>query len=143
MPPLDPKNPIAVGASSYDLGMIIQEQDGNVHPPKVLIAKDSPLGTQLSRTLRFTKEGKQQPTLQLIEGTRFGNMTWNRLGKLPLQTCFEGRTDADPLQLSVETDSSGLLTIMFPGNRARHTVNASKPPPKPSGSGSVPKPAHF
>jgi serine/threonine protein kinase len=110
MPPLDPKNPIAVGASSYDLGMIIQEQDGNVHPPKVLIAKDSPLGTQLSRTLRFTKEGKQQPTLQLIEGTRFGNMTWNRLGKLPLQTCFEGRTDADPLQLSVETDSSGLLT---------------------------------
>jgi hypothetical protein len=37
-------------------------------------------------------------------------MTWNRLGKLPLQTCFEGRTEADPLQLSVETDSSGLLT---------------------------------
>jgi serine/threonine protein kinase len=110
MPPLDPKNPIAVGASSYDLGMVVQEQDGTVHPPKVLIPKDTPLGHQLSRTLRFTKEGKQQPTLQLIEGTRFGNLTWNRLSRLPLQTCFDGRSQADPLQLTIETDSSGLVT---------------------------------
>ena len=37
-------------------------------------------------------------------------MTWNRLSRLPLQTCFDGRSEADPLQLTVETDPSGLVT---------------------------------
>ena len=109
MPPLDPKNPIAVGASSYDLGVIIQEHDGNVHAPKVLIAKDTPVGQQISRTLRFTREGKRQPSLQFVEGTRFGNLTWTRLANIDLQTCFEGRKIADPLQLTLETDSNGVL----------------------------------
>jgi hypothetical protein len=27
-----------------------------------------------------------------------------------LQTCFDGRSQADPLQLTIETDSSGLVT---------------------------------
>jgi serine/threonine protein kinase len=109
MPPLDAKNPLAYGASSYDLGLIIQERDGNVHPPKVLIARDTPLGQQISRTLRFTREGKQQPVLQFIEGTRFGSMNWNRLASVDLQTCFEGRNTADPLQLNLETDNNGML----------------------------------
>jgi serine/threonine protein kinase len=109
MPPLDAKNPLAYGASSYDFGLIIQEPDGNVHPPKVLIAKDTPLGSQISRTLRFTREGRKQPTLQFIEGTRFGNLNWNRLASIDLQTCFEGRKEADPLQLNLETDLNGML----------------------------------
>jgi molecular chaperone DnaK (HSP70) len=109
MPPLDSKNPLAYGASSYDFGLIIQEPDGNVHPPKVLIAKDTPLGNQISRTLRFTREGRRQPTLQFIEGTRFGNLNWNRLASVDLQTCFEGRKEADPLQLNLETDLNGML----------------------------------
>lgn len=109
MPPLDAKNPLAYGASSYDFGLIIQEPGGQVHPPKVLISKDTPLGQQISRTLRFTREGKLQPTLQFIEGTRFGNLNWNRLASVDLQTCFEGRLSADPLQLNMETDASGML----------------------------------
>jgi molecular chaperone DnaK (HSP70) len=109
MPPLDSKNPLAYGASSYDFGLIIQEPDGNVHPPKVLIAKDTPLGSQISRTLRFTREGRKQPTLQFIEGTRFGNLNWNRLASIDLQTCFQERKEADPLQLSLETDLNGML----------------------------------
>jgi len=109
MPPLDAKNPLAYGASSYDFGLIIQEPGGNVHPPKILVAKDTPLGHQVSRTLRFTREGKTQPTLQFIEGTRFGNLNWNRLASVDLQTCFEGRQTADPLQLSLETDTNGML----------------------------------
>lgn len=109
MPPLDAKNPLAYGASSYDLGLIIQEPGGNVHPPKTLISKDTPLGHQVSRTLRFTREGKTQPTLQFIEGTRFGNLNWNRLASIDLQTCFEGRQTADPLQLNLETDANGML----------------------------------
>jgi serine/threonine protein kinase len=109
MPPLDAKNPIAYGASSYDFGLIIQEPGGHVQPPKVLIAKDTPLGQQVSRTLRFTREGKQQPVLQFVEGTRFGSLNWNRLASVDLQTCFEDRHTADPLQLNLETDINGML----------------------------------
>ena len=109
MPPLDAKNPVAFGASSYDFGLIIQERDGNVHPPKVLISKDTPSGHSISRTLRFSREGKQQPVLQFIEGTRLGNLHWNRLASIDLQNCFAGREQADPLQLTMETDASGML----------------------------------
>ncbi|MCY3006792.1 MAG: Hsp70 family protein [Planctomycetota bacterium] len=109
MPPLDAKNPVAFGASSYDFGLIIQERDGNVHPPKVLIPKDTTCGHSISRTLRFSREGKQQPLLQFIEGTRFGNLHWNRLASIDLQNCFEGRVHADPLQLTMETDANGML----------------------------------
>jgi serine/threonine protein kinase len=109
MPPLDAKNPVAFGASSYDFGLIIQERDGNVHPPKVLIPKDTPGGHSISRTLRFSREGKQQPLLQFIEGTRFGNLHWNRLASIDLQNCFAGREQADPLHLTMETDTNGML----------------------------------
>ena len=122
MPPLDSKNPVACGASSYDFGLIIQEPGGHVHPPKVLIAKDTPLGQQVSRTLRFTREGKQQPILQFVEGTRFGSLNWNRLASIDLQTCFEDRRTADPLQLNLETDTNGMLNssiTWLAGNQQR------------------------
>jgi serine/threonine protein kinase len=108
MPPVDTMAPAANGATTYDLGMIVQEEVGNQHPPKILIPRDTPAGYQVSRTLRFSKEGKQQPVLQFVEGTRLGSSTWSRLSKIDLQTCFEGRTTADPIQLRVEVAPSGL-----------------------------------
>ncbi len=124
MPPLDAKNPLAYGASSYDFGLIIQEPNGTAHAPKVLIAKDAPLGQQISRTLRFTREGKQQPVLQFIEGTRFGSLNWNRLASVDLQSCFADRAQADPLQLTMETDTNGMLnsTITWLAGNKQLTV---------------------
>ena len=109
MPPIDPKAPSAHGATSYDLGIIVQEENGPT-PRKILIPKDTPFGYQVSKTLRFTREGRPQPTLQFIEGTRLGASTWNRLSQVDLQSCFEGRTTADPLQLRIEVDESGVWT---------------------------------
>jgi serine/threonine protein kinase len=109
MPPIDPKAPSAHGATTYDLGIVIQEENGPT-PPKILIPKDTPFGYQVSKTLRFTREGRPQPTLQFIEGTRLGASTWNRLSQVDLQSCFEGRTTADPLQLRIEVDESGVWT---------------------------------
>lgn len=109
MPPIDPRSPIAKGATSYDLGMIVQDSQLNLGPPpKVLIGRDSPLPAPLSRTLRFTREGQRQPVLQWVEGTRFGEQTWHKLSSVDLQTCFEERTVADPIQMRVEVDESGI-----------------------------------
>lgn len=109
MPPADPRSPVAKSACSYDLGMIVQDQRSNVAPPpKILIAKDSPIPAQLSRTLRFTREGQRQPVLQWVEGSRFGDHTWHKLSSVDLQTCFEDRTTADPIQLRAEIDESGI-----------------------------------
>lgn len=109
MPPIDPRAPIAKSATSYDLGMIIQDQRLSVAPPpKVLIARDAPLPSQLSRTLRFTREGVRQPVLQFVEGTRFGEHTWHKLSSIDLQTCFDDRTKADAIQLRAEIDESGI-----------------------------------
>jgi serine/threonine protein kinase len=109
MPPIDPRSPAASGAASYDLGMIVQDQRAPAAaPPKILIAKDTPLPFQVSRTLRFTREGQRQPILQWVEGTRFGEQTWHKLSHVDLQTCFEARTTADPIQLRAELDESGI-----------------------------------
>lgn len=108
MPPIDSQAPAAHASTTYDLGMMVLEDNGTQHPPKVLIPKDTPLGYQFSRTLRFSREGKRQPILQFIEGTRLGSSTWNRLSNIDLQTCFEGRVNPDPVQLRVEVDESGL-----------------------------------
>lgn len=107
MPPVDPRAPTARSAASYDLGMIVQDLR-NTPPPKVLVTKDSPIPFQMSRTLRFTREGQRQPVLQWVEGSRLGANTWHRLSQVDLQSCFEGRTTADPIQLRVEVDESGI-----------------------------------
>ena len=75
----------------------------------MLIPKDTLGGHSISRTLRFSREGKQQPVLQFIEGTRLGNLHWNRLASIDLQNCFASREQADLLQLTMETDPSGML----------------------------------
>lgn len=108
MPPIDPKSPLAHAASSYDLGVIIQEQSSTLSSPKIIIPRDAQLPTQSSRTLRFSHEGKQQPLLQFVEGSRLNASTWHRLGCIDLQSCFTGRTQSDPLQLRIEIDESGI-----------------------------------
>ena len=75
----------------------------------MLIPKDTLGGHSISRTLRFSREGTQQPVLQFIEGTRLGNLHWNRLASIDLQNCFASREQADLLQLTMETDASGML----------------------------------
>ncbi len=108
MPPIAPNAPVAHSATTYDLGVIIQEEDTRVGVPKILIAKDTAIPASSSRTLRFTREGRSQPQLQFVEGSRFGASTWNRLGHVDLQTCFADRRNSDPLQLRIEVDGSGL-----------------------------------
>jgi serine/threonine protein kinase len=108
MPPMDPRAPTAASATSYDLGMIVQGQSTPISHPKILIPKDTPVPAQISRTLRFTREGQRQPSLQWVEGSRLGGNTWHRLSQVDLQSCFEGRTTADPIQLHVEIDESGI-----------------------------------
>lgn len=108
MPPIEPQAPIAMAATNYDIGVIIQEDENRISSPKVLIAKDTPTPAQSSRTLRFTREGKNQPQLQFVEGSRLGASTWNRLGQVDLQTCFQERTNSDPLQLRIDVDNSGI-----------------------------------
>jgi molecular chaperone DnaK (HSP70) len=108
MPPMDPKAPRAHAATSYDLGVIIQEDASRISQPKVLIGKDSSIPASSSRTLRFTHEGKDQPQLQFVEGSRLGASTWSRLGLIDLKTCFPGRHGSDPLQLRIDIDNSGI-----------------------------------
>lgn len=108
LPPLDPLATTAHAATSYDIGVVIQENENLVGSPKVLIARDTPTPAQSSRTLRFSSKGIQQPLLQFVEGSRLGGMTWNRLGMIDLNTCFQGKNGSDPLQLRIEVDESGL-----------------------------------
>jgi serine/threonine protein kinase len=108
LPPVDPQATLAHAATSYDLGVIIQEDENRVGMPKVLIARDSPIPAQTSRTLRFSKQGQRQPALQFVESSRLGANHWSRLGRIDLETCFEGRSNSDPLQLRIDVDDSGL-----------------------------------
>jgi eukaryotic-like serine/threonine-protein kinase len=108
MPPVAPNSTNAHGSTTYDFGVIIEEQVDRLVAPKVLIGKDSVTPASSSRTLRFTHKGNRQPILQFVEGARQGSTTWNRLGRIELQTCFEGRNESDPLQLRLEVDESGI-----------------------------------
>ena len=108
MPPMDPLSPTAHAASTYDLGVIIQEDVTRISQPKILIGKDSATPAFSTRTLRFTHEGKEQPQLQFVEGSRLGATTWSRLGLIDLKNCFPGRIGSDPLQLRVDIDASGI-----------------------------------
>jgi serine/threonine protein kinase len=108
MPPTKADCPHAVSSASYDLGVIIQDDTAQIPPPRILIPRDQKLPTSLSKTLRFSKDGRKQPTLQFVEGSRVDAFTWNRLGWVDLQKCFAARNSADPLQLRIEIDESGL-----------------------------------
>lgn len=108
MPPIDPQATLAHASTAYDIGVVIQEDETRFGTPKTLIGRDTPVPTHSSRTLRFTHQGQRQPFLQFVEGSRLGNNTWNRLGKIDLSTCFEERNSSDPLQLRVEIDDSGI-----------------------------------
>jgi len=108
MPPIDPHASLAHAATTYDLGVIMQERAAPPGIPKVLIKKDSPTPSQISRTLRFTGQRQSQPLLQFVEGSRLGAQTWSRLGKVDLQDCFQDRNGVDPMQLRMEVDESGI-----------------------------------
>ena len=108
MPPMDPNSPVARAATSYDLGVIIQEDETRHSTPKILIARDTITPAQNSRTLRFSKDGKPQPQLQFVEGSRLGASHWSRLGCIDLKSCFMERQTSDPLQLRLDVDESGL-----------------------------------
>lgn len=130
MPPMDQSIPHAVSCTSYDLAVLMHEDDNMLAPPKVLVARDTQLPCNVSRTLRFTREGKKQPILQFLEGSRIGQMTWNKLGKVDLQTCFSHRTEADPLQLRLEVDQSGLWigTVAWPAGNDQIPVSSLNEP---------------
>ncbi len=108
MPPQDRNAPRAISAASYDLGVVMQDDSSMVSPPRVLVPKDTVLPTGISKTLRFTREGKRQPMLQFVEGSRLGTTVWNKLGNIDLQTCFQQRSTSDPLQLRLEVEESGI-----------------------------------
>ncbi len=130
MPPMDSQSPVAYGCTSYDLGVILQEDATKISPPKVLIRKDTVTPAISTRALRFTGGGKDQPTLQFVEGSRLGATTWNRLGQIDLKTCFPGRPDSDPLQLRVEVNSSGIWSgslIWLAGNKQLPISPLSEP----------------
>ena len=116
MPPTKSDVPHAVSSASYDIGVIIQDESAQLPPPRVLIGRDQPLPANVSKTLRFSKDGRRQPVLQFVEGSRINAFTWNRLGNVDLQQCFTNRAAADPLQLRVDIDESGLWsgTVAWP-----------------------------
>lgn len=116
MPPAKTGVPHAVNSASYDIGVIIQDESSQVPPPRVLINRDQSLPSHISKTLRFSKDGRRQPILQFVEGSRLNAFTWNRLGSVDLQQCFSNRASADPLQLRVDIDESGLWsgTVAWP-----------------------------
>ncbi len=120
MPPMAQNSPLAFSATSYDLGVILQESESRISQPRVLISKDTPTPAISTRALRFSTAGKDQPTLQFVEGSRLGATTWNRLGLMDLKTCFPGRPESDPLQLRVDINPSGIWSgslIWLAGNK--------------------------
>lgn len=129
MPPMDTDSPHAVSSTAYDLGVVMQDANG-VSAPRILIPRDKPLPHQVSRTLRFSKEGERQPVLQFVEGSRLGNTTWNKLGRVDLQTCFSGRRSSDPLQLRLEVDESGFWQgiVIWPGGNNQIPVSPLNEP---------------
>ncbi|AMV33090.1 Serine/threonine-protein kinase PknB [Pirellula sp. SH-Sr6A] len=129
MPPMDIDSPHAVSSTAYDLGVVMQDASG-VTAPRILIPRDKPLSCQATRTLRFSKEGERQPVLQFVEGSRLGNSTWNKLGRVDLQTCFAGRRSSDPLQLRLEVDESGFWQglIHWPGGNSQVPVSPLNEP---------------
>ena len=129
MPPMDPQSPVAHPATSYDLGVVIQEDANKMSQPKVLIAKDTLTPAISTRTLRFTS-GKEQPILQFVEGSRLGASTWNRLGAIDLKTCFPGRPETDPLQLRIDINPSGIWSgslIWLAGNKQTPISQLTEP----------------
>lgn len=130
MPPMDLLAPTAHAVSTYDLGVIIQEDVTRISQPKVLIGKDSATPAFSTRTLRFTRDGKEQPQLQFIEGSRLGASTWSRLGMIDLKNCFPGRLGSDPLQLRVDIDTSGVWSgslIWLAGNKQTTISQLTEP----------------
>lgn len=130
MPPMDRSVPHAVSSTSYDLAVLMHEDDNMLALPKVLVQRGTPIPCSISRTLRFTREGRRQPTLQFLEGSRIGQSTWNKLGKVDLQTCFKHRSEADPLQLRLEVDQSGLWvgTVAWPAGNDQIPVSPLNEP---------------
>lgn len=130
MPPMDVQSPVAHGCTSYDLAVILQEEANKISQPKVLICKDSSTPATSTRALRFAGNGKEQPTLQFVEGSRLNASTWNRLGQINLKTCFAGRPESDPLQLRVEVNASGIWSgslIWLAGNKQLPIPPLSEP----------------
>ena len=130
MPPMDSKAPLAYASTSYDLGVIVQEDPTRMGQPKVLINKDTPTPALSTRTLRFSSGSKEQPTLQFVEGSRLGGRTWHRLGLLDLKTCFPGRPESDPMQLRVDINPSGIWSgslIWLAGNKQLPIPSLNEP----------------
>lgn len=110
MPPTDPTGPRAETTSSYDIALMTLETPDAKAVPRVLIPKGSPLPASFSRTLRFSANMVNVPTLQFAESTRLGGANWHRLGHIDPSRAFPGRNPDHPLQLSLELDGSGLLS---------------------------------
>lgn len=110
MPPSSPKSPYAEACTVYDFALMVEGPGNRMAAPRTLIPRGTTLPTTLSKTLRFSSATIPNPHLQFVEGTRHGNLHWNRMGQVSMADVFEGRPANDPVQLHLVIDASGLWT---------------------------------
>jgi len=117
--PANSKVAHAIPSSAYDFGLLAMDPVSGKGSPRVLLEKSSPLPTTISKNLRGDQLANVG-SLQIIESTRLGGDTWHRLGAIKPNEAFPGRLPADPLQLRLVVDESGLFEayLAWPaGNR--------------------------
>ncbi len=127
--------PRGIGCSAYDIALLAADPHTNKAVPRVLLERSSPLPNSLTRTLRPNSSGQGAAEhafapLQIIESSSLGGANWLALGKVKPDELFPQRVGAEPLQLRVEIDESGILesSLTWPdGNRRVRLPHTSDP----------------
>lgn len=110
----------AVSSLVYDFALPIKQSGTTVLRPKRLLERGGSFPTAITRTLRFEETLPQD--LALIESTRGNVDVWQRIGALELASAFPHHPRAEPLQLRLEVDLSGILHATLKSPTQRHEV---------------------
>lgn len=126
--------PRGVSCTACDLGVLIVDPLTGKPHPRVLIARSSAVPASVNRILRPSRLRDSQsqafPSLQIIEGGSLGAAHWLALGKVKPSEVFPDCSGAEPLNLRMEVDESGILdsSLAWPaGNRKIRLPHTSDP----------------
>jgi eukaryotic-like serine/threonine-protein kinase len=120
--PASEKTAHAITSTSYDFGLLAIDPATGKSTPRVLLERNLQTPTTISKNLKAdTVSGLN--SLQIIESTRLGEDTWNRLGSVKPNEAFPNRQPQDSLQLRLVVDESGLMDaqLLWPAGNRQHS----------------------
>ena len=124
--------PSGTACTAYDFALLAADPTSGKAVPHVLLERSTALPAARNRTLRPTAHsaGSGFAPLQIIEGSSLGGSHWLALGKVKPDELFPLRPAAQPLQLRLEVDDSGILETSLSwmeGNRRVRLPHTSDP----------------